>query len=183
MSLRRLALIFTTVLAATFSIAQQTTTAPPTLESALKNLKLRPIGPAIMGGRIDDLTALEGESKTIYIGAATGGVWRSNDGGATWTSLFDEQANPSVGALAIAPSNPSVIYVGSGEANNRQSASWGNGVYKSNDAGKTWTHVGLDRTQSIGRIVIDPTNADVAYVAALGGLWGSNPERGVFKTA
>ncbi|HZU22224.1 MAG TPA: hypothetical protein VE998_05280 [Terriglobales bacterium] len=183
MSPRRVLLFFILALTATFSTAQPASSTPATLESALKNLKLRPIGPAIMGGRIDDLTALEGDSKVIYIGAATGGVWRSNDGGATWTSLFDEQANPSVGALAVAPSNPSVIYVGTGEANNRQSASWGDGVYKSTDGGKTWMHVGLDRTQSIGRIVIDPANADVAYVAALGGLWGPNPERGVFKTS
>ncbi len=100
----------------------------------------------------------------------------------TWKSVWDNEPNPSIGALAVAPSNPSIVYVGTGEANNRQSASWGDGVYKSSDAGETWTHIGLDDTQAIGRIVVDPSNSDVVYVAAVGHLWGPNPERGLFKT-
>ncbi|HET6200278.1 MAG TPA: hypothetical protein VFD93_08070, partial [Candidatus Acidoferrales bacterium] len=155
---------------------------PPTIDSATSNLKMRAIGPAIMGGRIDDFAVVESNPETIYMGAAAGGVWKSVDGGMTWKSTWDNEPNPSIGALAVAPSNPSVIYVGTGEANNRQSASWGNGVYKSSDAGNTWTHVGLDDTQAIGRIVIDPRNSDVAYVAAVGHLWGPNAERGLFKT-
>jgi photosystem II stability/assembly factor-like uncharacterized protein len=155
----------------------------PTIESATANLKMRAIGPAIMGGRIDDIAVAETDPKTIYLGAAAGGLWKSTDGGMTWTPLFDDEPNPSIGAVAVAPSNPSIVWVGTGEANNRQSASWGDGVFKSTDGGKTWAHMGLDDTQAIGRIVIDPTNPDVVYVAALGHLWGPNPERGLFKTS
>jgi photosystem II stability/assembly factor-like uncharacterized protein len=162
--------------------AQETATAAPTIESALANLKMRAIGPAIMGGRIDDIAADPNNPEVIYIGAAAGGVWKTTDGGMTWTPLFNDEPNPSIGALAVAPTNPSIVWVGTGEANNRQSASWGDGVYKSTDGGKTWSHMGLDDTQVIGRIVIDPTNPDIVYVAADGHLWGPNPERGVFKT-
>ena len=158
------------------------TAAAPTIESATTNLKMRAIGPAIMGGRIDDFAVTETDPQTIYVGAAAGGVWKSVDGGMTWKSVWDSEPNPSIGALAVAPSNPSIVYVGTGEANNRQSASWGDGVYKSSDAGQTWTHIGLDDTQAIGRIVVDPRNSDVVYVAAVGHLWGPNPERGLFKT-
>ncbi|MFZ0639544.1 MAG: hypothetical protein WAN33_06445 [Candidatus Acidiferrales bacterium] len=154
-----------------------------TIESATANLKMRAIGPAIMGGRIDDIAVAETDPKTIYLGAAAGGLWKSADDGMTWTPLFDDQPNPSIGAVAVAPSNPSIVWVGTGEANNRQSASWGDGVYKSTDGGKTWSHMGLDDTQAIGRVVIDPTNPDIVYVAALGHLWGPNPERGLFKTS
>lgn len=156
--------------------------AEPTIESATANLKMRAIGPAIMGGRIDDIAVADTSPKTIYLGAAAGGLWKSTDGGMTWTSLFDREPNPSIGAVAVAPSNPSVVWVGTGEANNRQSASWGDGVYKSTDGGQTWSHMGLEDTQAIGRVVIDPTNPDVVYVAAVGHLWGPNPERGLFKT-
>ena len=153
------------------------------IESATANLKMRAIGPAIMGGRIDDIAVTETDPKTIYLGAAAGGLWKSTDSGMTWTPLFDDQPNPSIGAVAVAPSNPSIVWVGTGEANNRQSASWGDGVYKSTDGGETWSHMGLDDTQAIGRVVIDPTNPDIVYVAALGHLWGTNPERGLFKTS
>lgn len=169
-------------LGAQTALAQNQSSAP-TIESATANLKMRAIGPAIMGGRIDDIAVAETDPKTVYIGAAAGGLWKSTDGGMTWTSIFDNEPNPSIGAIAVAPSNPSIIWVGTGEANNRQSASWGDGVYKSTDGGKTWSHVGLDDTQAIGRVVIDPTNPEVVYVAAVGHLWGPNPERGLFKTS
>lgn len=155
---------------------------PQTIESATAGLKMRAIGPAIMGGRIDDIAVDPTDPETIYLGAAAGGVWKSTDGGMTWSSTWNSEPNPSIGALAVAPSNPSTVWVGTGEANNRQSASWGDGVYKSTDGGRTWTHMGLDDTQAIGRIVIDPTNADVVYVAGVGHLWGPNEERGLFKT-
>lgn len=164
------------------ALAQDSSSAP-TIESATANLKMRAIGPAIMGGRVDDIAVAETDPKTIYIGAAAGGLWKSTDGGMTWTSLFDSQPNPSIGAVAVAPSNPSVVWVGTGEANNRQSASWGDGVFKSTDGGKTWSHMGLDDTQAIGRVVIDPTNPDIVYIAAVGHLWGANSERGLFKTS
>ncbi len=167
----------------THSAVAQDQSSASTIESATANLKMRAIGPAIMGGRIDDIAVAETDPKTIYLGAAAGGLWKSTDSGMTWTPLFDDQPNPSIGAVAVAPSNPSIVWVGTGEANNRQSASWGDGVYKSTDGGKTWSHMGLDDTQAIGRVVIDPTNPDIVYVAALGHLWGPNPERGVFKTS
>src|SRR5215469_1618101 len=141
----------------------QSQSSAPTIESATANLRMRAIGPAIMGGRIDDIAVAETDPKTIYIGAAAGGLWKSTDGGMTWTPIFENEPNPSIGAVAVAPTNPSIIWVGTGEANNRQSASWGDGVYKSTDGGKTWSHMGLDDTQAIGRVVIDPTNPEVVY--------------------
>ena len=151
-------------------------------ESALKNMKFRNIGPATMGGRIDDLAVVESDPRIIYAGSAAGGIFKTVNGGNTWTAIFDAQSNPSIGDLALAPSNPSILYVGTGEANNRQSSSWGNGVYKSMDAGVTWTHLGLAETHHIGRIVVHPTNPDIVYVAALGDLWGPNKERGIYKS-
>jgi len=163
--------------------AQSQSSAPEQVyENALHNLKFRSIGPAIMMGRIDDIAVVNGHPNVIYIGAATGGVWKTRDGGMTWKPLFDDEPNPSIGALAVAPSNPSIVWVGTGEANNRQTSSWGDGVYKSTDGGNTWTHVGLDDTQAIGRIAIDPRDSNVVYVAAVGHLWGPNDERGLFKT-
>jgi photosystem II stability/assembly factor-like uncharacterized protein len=151
-------------------------------EAALKNLKFREIGPAIMGGRVDDFAVVESDPRIIYVGSAAGGVFKTVNAGASWTPIFDDQPNSTIGDIALAPSDPSIVWVGTGEPNNRQSSSWGNGIYKSMDAGKTWTHMGLKDTQSIGRVVIHPTNPNIVYVAALGHLWGPNKERGVFKT-
>src|SRR5215467_5437168 len=151
-------------------------------DAALKNLKFRNIGPAIMGGRVDDFAVVESDPRIFYVGSAAGGVFKTVNGGTTWTPVFDEVRSSSIGDIALAPSNPAILYVGTGEANNRQSSSWGNGVYKSMDAGKTWKHIGLKETFHIGRIVVHPTNPDVVYVAALGDLWGPNPERGVFMS-
>ena len=156
--------------------------AQPSYDSALKNLKFRSIGPAVMGGRIDDLAIVESDPRTIYVGAAAGGIFKSINGGATWKPIFEDQSNPSIGDLALAPSNPSILYVGTGEANNRQSSSWGDGVYKSMDGGTTWQHLGLKETHHIGRIVVHPTDPNIVYVAALGDLWGPNKERGVYKS-
>src|ERR1035437_5410938 len=127
--------------------------AQPSYETALKNLKFRSIGPATMGGRLDDIAVVESDPRIIYIGAAAGGLFKTVNGGITWQALFEDHPNPSIGDIAIAPSNPSIIYVGTGEPNNRQSSSWGDGVYKTMDAGATWTHLGLKETQHIGRIV------------------------------
>ena len=109
----------------------------------------------------------------VYVGFATGGLWKSTDGGNHWKSQFDNMANESIGAIAIAPSDPDVVYVGMGEANNRQSSSIGDGVWGTTDGGKTWNHLGLEDTQSIGRIVVDPTNPNIVYVAAMGHLFGA----------
>src|SRR5690242_5610280 len=156
--------------------------AQPAHEAALKNLKFREIGPAIMGGRVDDFAVVESDPRIIYVGSAAGGVFKTVNGGASWDPVFDDQPNSTIGDIALAPSDPSIVWVGTGEPNNRQSSSWGNGIYKSMDAGKTWTHMGLKDTQHIGRVIVHPTNPNIVYVAALGHLWGPNKERGVFKT-
>ena len=147
-----------------------------------KNLEFREIGPATMGGRIDDFAVVESNPNVVYVGAASGGLWKTTNNGTTWEPVFDKQSVSTIGDIAIAPSDPSILWVGTGEPNNRQSSSWGDGVYKSLDGGKTWKKMGLEATHHIGRIVIHPKNPDVVYVAALGHLWGPNPERGIYKT-
>src|SRR5580700_3675506 len=151
-------------------------------EAALKGLKFREIGPAIMGGRVDDVAVVERDPRIVYVGLAGGGLWKTTNAFTTWHPIFDNEAVSSIGAVTVAPSDPAVVWVGTGEANNRQSSSWGNGVYRSLDAGNTWQHMGLADTHHIGRIVIHPRNPNIGYVAALGHLWGPNHERGVFKT-
>ena len=148
-------------------------------------LTWRSIGPVNTSGRIDDIAVarVRGQPDAIYVATASGGVFKSANNGVSFAPVFDDvDAMMSIGAIAVAPSAPNIVWVGTGEANTRQSSSWGDGVYKSTDAGKTWTNVGLKDTRSVGRIVIDPTNAEVVYVAAQGHLWGPNTERGVFKT-
>jgi photosystem II stability/assembly factor-like uncharacterized protein len=146
----------------------------------LKSLKYRSIGPA-WGGRVARAAGVPGDANTYYAASASGGVWKSTDAGLTWKSIFDDQPISSIGSIAIAPSDPNVIYVGSGEANIRGNVAAGNGIYKSIDAGKTWTHVWKQEGQ-IGTMVADPRNADVAFAAVLGHAFGPNPERGVYRT-
>jgi len=160
------------------SVAQQA----PLTADLLRGLRFREIGPAVTGGRIHDVEALPNDPSTIYVATASGGLWKTINNGTTWTPIFDDQPVSTFGDVAIAPSNPNIVWAGTGEQNNRQSTSWGNGVYRSTDAGKTWTHLGLVETRHIGKVIVHPTNPDVAYVAALGNLWKPNPERGVFKT-
>jgi photosystem II stability/assembly factor-like uncharacterized protein len=148
----------------------------------LKNLEFREIGPAVMGGRIDDFGVVESNPNIVYVGTASGGVWKTTNNGTTWEPVFDKEGVSTIGDIAIAPSDPAVVWVGTGEPNNRQSSSWGDGIYKSLDAGKTWQKMGLAATHHIGRVVIHPKNPEVVYAAALGHLWGPNPERGVYKT-
>ncbi|HKN75739.1 MAG TPA: hypothetical protein VJW94_11225 [Candidatus Acidoferrum sp.] len=148
----------------------------------LKNLEFREIGPAVMGGRIDDFGVVESNPNIVYVGTASGGVWKTTNNGTTWEPVFDKEGVSTIGDIAIAPSDPAVVWVGTGEPNNRQSSSWGDGIYKSLDAGKTWQKMGLAATHHIGRIVIHPKNPEIVYAAALGHLWGPNPERGVYKT-
>ena len=151
-------------------------------EGFINQLEWRNIGPANMGGRINDFAVVESNPNIVFIATASAGVWRTTNNGVTWESVFDDQPVSSIGDIAVAPSDPSIVWVGSGESNNRQSSSWGNGVYKSTDGGDSWTHVGLDDTLHIGRLLIHPTDPEVVYVAATGHLWGPNPERGVYKT-
>ncbi|MBI3684272.1 MAG: hypothetical protein HY235_28185 [Acidobacteria bacterium] len=152
-------------------------------QSLLNSLRFREIGPAIMGGRVDDFAVVESNPDTIYGGFASGGVWKTTNGGITWQPIFDNQAVPTIGDVAVAPSDPSVVWVGTGESNNRQSSSWGNGVYRSLDAGRTWQHMGLNETHHIARIAIHPTNPNIVYAAATGRLWGPSKERGIYKSA
>ncbi|NNF26742.1 MAG: hypothetical protein HKN73_05965 [Gemmatimonadetes bacterium] len=147
-----------------------------------EGLTWRSIGPAVTGGRVTDIEVVPGSQSHIYVGTASGGVWTSQNHGTTWEPVFDDAGNLSVGDLALAPSDPLEIWVGTGEANNRNSSPWGEGIYHSSDGGKTWTLKGLEETRHIGRIVIHPSDPDVVWVAAVGHLFGSNPERGVYKT-
>ena len=154
----------------------------PNPTDKFKNLEFRELGPATMGGRIDDFAVVESNPNIVYVGTASGGVWKTTNNGTTWEPIFDKESVSTIGDIAIAPSDPAVVWVGTGEPNNRQSSSWGDGAYKSLDGGKTWKKMGLEATRHIGRIVIHPKNPDVVYVAALGHLWGSNRDRGVYKT-
>src|SRR5205809_2026985 len=152
----------------------------------LGNLAWRSIGPANTGGRIDDFAVarVPGRPDAIYVATAGGGVFKSTNQGTSWTPVFDRvDAMMSIGDIAVAPSNPDVVWVGTGEANNRQSSSWGDGVYRSLDGGRTWKAAGLAETRHVARVIIHPSKPDTVYVAAVGHLWGSNSERGVFKTS
>ncbi|HLG13068.1 MAG TPA: hypothetical protein VJH03_00895 [Blastocatellia bacterium] len=151
-------------------------------ETTFKSLQWRAIGPANMGGRIDDIAAVESNPSIFYVGAATGGLWKTTNAGITFEPIFDDQSSVSIGDICIAPSDPNIVWVGTGEPNNRQSSSWGDGVYRSLDGGKTWQNMGLKDSKHIARVVIDPRDPNTVYVAALGHLWGPNRERGVFKT-
>jgi photosystem II stability/assembly factor-like uncharacterized protein len=167
------------------ALAASATPAPgdqPNSSDKLKNLEFRELGPAVMGGRIDDFAVVESNPNIVFVGVASGGVWKTTNNGTTWEPVFDKESVSTIGDIAIAPSDASIVWVGTGEPNNRQSSSWGDGVYKSADGGKTWQKMGLAATHHIGRIVIHPKNPDVVYVAALGHLWGANAERGVYKT-
>jgi photosystem II stability/assembly factor-like uncharacterized protein len=146
-------------------------------------LTFRNIGPATMGGRVDDLAVLETNPAVFYVGTATGGLWKTTNNGTTWEVLFDDLDDVvSIGDIAITPDDANTVWVGSGENNNRQSGSWGNGIYKSIDSGRTWKHMGLRESKHIAKIIIDPVDHDVVYVAALGSLYGPGKERGVYKT-
>ncbi|HSL70764.1 MAG TPA: hypothetical protein VK864_11020, partial [Longimicrobiales bacterium] len=156
--------------------------------AVLTALRFRSIGPAVMSGRISDIavpmSGRPGErlAKTVYVASAAGGVWKTTNGGVTWSPIFDSQRVSSIGAVAVAPSNPDIVWVGSGESNNLRSSSWGEGIYKSTDAGKTWTHMGLRTSQHIARVLVHPANPDIVFVAAMGPLWTSAGERGLFRT-
>ena len=149
-------------------------------DSTYAQLRYRYVGP--VGNRVSAVAGVAGDASTYYVGAASGGIWKTTDGGVHWQPIFDDQPVQSIGALAVAPSDPNVVWAGTGEAFIRSHISIGNGVYRSTDAGKTWQHVGLDSTARIARVVIHPSNPDVVYVAALGHAYGPQQERGVYRT-
>lgn len=147
-----------------------------------KNLKPRNIGPANMGGRITDIEGVPGNPLMVYVGTATGGLWKTTNGGISWTPLFDEQETQTIGDIALDPQNPEVVWVGTGEGNPRNSISVGAGIYRSRDGGKTWEYLGLREARQITRIIVHPRDPNTVWVAALGSAFGPNPERGVFMT-
>src|SRR5438105_4481213 len=142
-----------------------------------KGMHFRSIGP-FRGGRSLTVAGIPGDPTTYYFGGVGGGVWKSTDGAMTWSPVFDKQGTSAIGSLAVAPSDPNIIYVGTGETALRGNISHGDGVYKSIDAGKTWKNVGLRDTRAIGKVIVHPRNPDIVYVAALGHQYGPNPERG-----
>lgn len=156
--------------------------APPLTEVLFKNLKARAIGPAVMGGRVSEIALDPRNPALFYAGMATGGIFKTADNGISFEPIFDKESNLSIGAIAIAPSDSDILWVGTGEASDRNSAGWGNGVYRSTDGGSTWQNVGLKESRAIGRIAVHPKDPNVAYVAASGHLWVDGGERGLFKT-
>lgn len=144
-------------------------------------MRWRLVGP-FRGGRVLTVTGVAGNPNLFYFGAVGGGVWKTTNAGGVWTPIFDTQPVASIGAIAVAASDPNVIYVGSGEADMRSNIAHGNGMYKSVDGGQHWSHIGLSDTRQIGRIVVDPGNANRVYVAALGHAYAPNTERGVFRS-
>src|SRR5260370_19650687 len=145
-----------------------------------KFIKYRSIGPAA-GGRVSRSTGVSGDPMVCYAASAAGGVWKTTDAGLSWKPIFDEQPISSIGSIAVAPSDPNVVYVGSGEANIRGNVAAGNGIYKSTDDGKTWTHVWKHEGQN-GKIIVHPANPDIAFAAGLGHAFWPNPERGIYRT-
>lgn len=160
--------------------SEQPTPAAPA--GPFDNLHFRSIGPASMSGRISDLAVYEADPAVYYVGTAHGGVWKTTNNGTTFEAQFQDRGLMSIGDVTISQSNPDLVWVGTGESNNRQSTSWGDGVYKSTDGGKTYTHMGLTSSRHIHRIAIDPRDNNVVFVAATGSLWGPGGDRGIFKT-
>jgi photosystem II stability/assembly factor-like uncharacterized protein len=150
--------------------------------TTFKGLELRSLGPAINSGRISDFAVTPGKRHRYFVAAASGGVWRTDNAGTTWIPVFDDQGSYSIGCLAMDPNNPNVVWVGTGENNSQRSVGFGDGVYKTLDGGQTWTNMGLEKSEHIGMIAIDPRDSDVLYVAAQGPLWRSGGDRGLYKT-
>jgi photosystem II stability/assembly factor-like uncharacterized protein len=149
--------------------------------SLYSGLHWRMIGP-FRGGRVNSVSGVAGQPDTFYFGSVGGGLWKSVNAGRTWAPIFDSASTASIGAIGVAPSNPNVVYVGTGEPDMRDSIAFGDGVYKTVDAGKTWRHIGLENTRQIGRIIVDPKDPNVVFVAALGHAYGPNPDRGVYRS-
>ncbi len=156
--------------------------AQPTDSDIVNAVRFRCIGPGTMSGRIADVDVDPRDTSVIYVATASGGVWKSTSGGTEWTPIFDSQPIQSIGDVEVSRADSNIVWVGGGEHSNRNSVAWGDGMYKSTDAGATWTNVGLKETQQIARIITHPTNKDIVWVAAIGALWNASPDRGVYKT-
>ncbi len=163
------------------SIAPQTTGETP-FSQAASGIALRGIGPAVMGGRIADIVVSPVAPSTWFVAVGSGGVWKTTNAGTTWTPVFDDERSYSIGTLALDPTNPDVVWVGTGENVSGRHVGWGDGVYRSRDGGESWERMGLESSQHIGRILVDPRDGSVVFVAAEGPLWSPGGERGVFKT-
>src|SRR5690348_7241107 len=157
---------------------------PPFNSATISGLGARNIGSAAMSGRISCIAGVhEPTGKiTLFVGAASGGVWKSDDSGTRYRPVFDEQPVQSIGAIALDPKNTKNVWVGTGESWTRNSVSIGNGIYKSTDGGETWTHTGLDKSERIAKIAVDPRNSDTVFAAVPGALWSDSPDRGLYKT-
>jgi photosystem II stability/assembly factor-like uncharacterized protein len=153
-----------------------------TYRRAFQKSESRSIGPAVMGGRVSDIAIDPHNPFVFYVGLGHGGVFKTNDNGVTFEPIFDKQPMLSIGAIAVAPFDSEVVWVGTGEANDRNSSDWGDGVYRSTDGGQKWQNVGLKEGRTIARLVVDRKKPEVAYVAAMGNLWKDGGERGLFKT-
>jgi photosystem II stability/assembly factor-like uncharacterized protein len=177
--LRLLALVG--VIATSLAVFGTVTAQQPVDGALYASLRWRMLGP-FRGGRVNAVSGVPGQPYTFYFGSVGGGLWKTNNAGRTWAPVFDAQPIASIGAIAVAPSSPSTVYVGTGEADMRSQISYGNGMYKSTDGGATWKHLGLDATRQIGRVAVDPRNPEVLFVAALGHVYGPNPDRGLFRS-
>lgn len=155
----------------------------PVVYDQIRSLTWRSIGPANMGGRISEIAFVPGKSHHFLVATGTGGLFKTTNDGTTFSPVFDRQPVASIGSVVVAPSDPKIVYVGTGEGNGRNSSTWGNGVYKSTDGGETFTHAGLGDSRDVPRLAVHPKNPDVVYAAAMGHLWGANKERGLYRTA
>lgn len=164
------------------AVESRAAAAVPITSEALAALQPRSVGPAATGGRVHDIEGIPGDPSTLWVATASGGLWKTTNRGHVWVDTFEGMPVSTFGDVALAASDPDIVYAGTGEQNNRQSTSWGNGVYRSDDGGETWTHLGLVETRHIGKIEIHPDDPDVAWVAALGNLWMGSDERGVYRT-
>jgi len=154
----------------------------PMSSPTFNGLRFRSLGPAFTSGRVIGFAVDPNNAARYFVASASGGVWRTINNGTTWTPVFDREGSYSIGAIALDPKNPLTVWVGTGENNSQRSVSYGNGLYRSDDGGKTWKNVGLKTSEHIGRIAIDPKDSNIVYVAAQGPLWGPGGERGLFKT-
>lgn len=188
--MKHLSIVFLLLIVASFAFAQKQSASKITEESksdpmssgTFSGLKFRSIGPAITSGRVSSFAVDPNDRSHYYVGVASGGVWKTTNAGTTWMSVFDGEGSYSIGAVTLDPANPSIVWVGTGENNSQRSVSYGDGVYRSDDGGKSWKNMGLKSSEHIARILLDPRNTNVVYVAAQGPLWGPGGDRGLFKS-